>query len=169
MQKRFLVKNTNMMMASINKVQFASLIDKMYYFSDGIVSLPFRYPSLSELRDYKKSLLKIHTVIINCYKCYDKLLQLANKIVNNDERLRVLRSIFSEPITYCNLKSIQRSRKKRFDYTTVLCFKVPQHTKSKTAFFWDLKNTDFLLQIAIFDCVKILQLYFFTKNSHRIF
>ena len=104
-----------MMMTIVNKVQFASLNDKKYYFLDGIVSLPFRHPSLSELRDYKKSLPKIHTVI---KEEKDKLLQLENKIVNNNERLRILRSIFSQPITYYNLKSNKRSTIKRFDCTT---------------------------------------------------
>ena len=103
-----------MMMTIVNKVQFASLNDKKYYFLDGIVSLPFRHPSLSELRDYKKSLPKIHTVI---KEEKDKLLQLENKIVNNNERLRILRSIFSQPITYYNLKSNKQSTIKRFDYT----------------------------------------------------
>ena len=103
-----------MMMTTVNKVQFASLNDKKYYFLDGIVSLPFRHPSLSELRDYKKSLPKIHTVI---KEEKDKLLQLENKIVNNNKRLRILRSIFSQPITYYNLKSNKQSTIKRFDYT----------------------------------------------------
>ena len=114
-QKRFQVKNTNMMMMSVNKVQFASLNYKRYYFSDGILSLPFGHPSLSELRDYKKYLPKIHTVI---KEEKDKLLQLENKIVNNNERLRILRSIFSQPITYYNLKSNKRLTIKRFDYMT---------------------------------------------------
>ena len=113
-QKRFQVKNTNMMMKTVNKVQFASLKDERYYFSHGIVSLPFGHPSLSELRDYKKSLPKIHTVI---KEEKDKLLQLENKIVNNNKRLRILRSIFSQPITYYNLKSNKQSTIKRFDYT----------------------------------------------------
>ena len=104
-----------MMMRTVNKVQFASLNDKRYYFSDEIVSLPFGHPSLSELRDYKKSLPKIHTVI---KEEKDKLLQLENKIVNNNERLRILRSIFSQPITYYNFKSNKRSTVKRFDYMT---------------------------------------------------
>ena len=99
-QKRLQVKNTNMTMTSVNKVQFASLNDKRYYFSDGIVSLPFGHPLLSEVRDYKKSLPKIHTVI---EKEKDKLLNLENKAVNENERLRVLHSIFSQPITICNL------------------------------------------------------------------
>ena len=83
-QKRLQVKTINMTMTSVNKAQFASLNDKRYYFSDGIVSLP-----------------KIHTVI---EKEKDKLLHLENKAVNENERLRVLRSIFSQPITYYNLK-----------------------------------------------------------------
>ena len=104
-----------MMMTTVNKVQFASLNDKRYYFLDGIVSLPFGHPSLSELRDYKKSLPKIHTII---KEEKDKLLQLENKIVNNNERLKILCSIFSQPITYYNLKSNKRSTIKRFDYMT---------------------------------------------------
>ena len=115
-QKRFQVKNTNMMMTTVNKVQFASLNDQRYYFSEGIVWLPFGHPSLSELRDYKKSLPKIHTVI---KEEKDKLLQLENKIVNNNKRLRILRSIFSQPITYYNLKSNRRSTIKRFGYMTM--------------------------------------------------
>ena len=58
---------------------------------------------------------KIHTVI---KEEKDKLLQLENKIVNNNERLRILCSIFSQAIPYYNLKSDKRSTIKRFDYTT---------------------------------------------------
>ena len=86
-------------MTSVNKVQFASLNDKRYYFSDGIVSLPFDHPSLTKLRDYKKSLPKIHTVIEN-EKEKEKLLKLENRVVNKNERLRILCRIFAEPIKY---------------------------------------------------------------------
>ena len=87
-------------MTSVNKVQFASLNDKWYYFSDGIVSLPCGHPLLKEVRDYKKSLLKIHTAIEK-----ENLLQLENKTVACNERLRILRSIFAQPITFYRLKS----------------------------------------------------------------
>ena len=86
-----------MTMTSVTQVQFASLNDKRYYFSDGIVSLPFSHPSLKEVRNYKKSLPKIHTVIS---KEKNKMLQYENAAVNDNERLRILRSIFSQPITY---------------------------------------------------------------------
>ena len=38
-QKRFLVKNTEMKMTTVNKVQFASLNDKQYYCPDRITLL----------------------------------------------------------------------------------------------------------------------------------
>ena len=101
-QKRLQVKNTNMTMTSVNKVQFASLNDKRYYFSDGIVSLPFGHPPLNQVREYKKSLSKIHTVIL---KEKNMILHYENKAVNNNERLRILRSIFSQLVTYYRLKN----------------------------------------------------------------
>ena len=99
-QKRLQVKNTEMIMTSTNKVKFARLNDKRYYFSDGIVSLPFGHPSLEELRNYKKSLENIHTLID---QEKNKLLNDENKIVNSIKRLRILRSIYSQPITYYTL------------------------------------------------------------------
>ena len=115
-QKRLQVKNTNMTMTSVNKVRFASLNDKIYYFSDGIVSLPFGHPSLNNVREYKKSLSKIHTVTA---KEKNEILKYENVAVSDNERLRILRSIFSQPITYFTLKTNQRflAVNKKFDYT----------------------------------------------------
>ena len=104
-----------MTMTSVNKVQFARLNDKRYYFSDGILSLPFGHPALNKVREYKKSLPKIHTVI---QKEKNKISNGENAIVNNNERLRILRSIFSQPITYYNLKTNKRLSVNKFDYTT---------------------------------------------------
>ena len=90
-------------MTSSNKVKFARLNDKRYYFSDGIVSLPFGHPSLNDLiREYKKSLTDIHKVID---KEKNKILDDENMVVNSNERLRILRSIFSQPIKYYTLKT----------------------------------------------------------------
>ena len=116
MQKRLQVKNTNMTMTTANKVKFASLNDKRYYFSDGIVSLPFGHPSLNSVRQYKKSLPKIHTVIA---KEKNEILKYENVAVNDNERLRILRSIFSQPITYFTLKTNRcfLPANKKFDYT----------------------------------------------------
>ena len=116
-QKRLQVKNTNMTMTSVNKVKFASLNDKRYYFSDGVVSLPVGHPSLNIVREYKKSFSKIHNVIA---KEKNEILKLENVAVNDNERLRILRSIFSQPISYFTLKTNRRflEATKKFDYTT---------------------------------------------------
>ena len=88
-----------MIMTSINKVKL-SLNDKRYYGSEGIVSLPFWHPLLNEVRDYKKSLPKIHTVV---EQEKDKILFLQNKTFAKNERLRLLRSIFAQLLTYHRL------------------------------------------------------------------
>ena len=125
-QKRLQVKNTNMTMTSVNKVKFASLNDKRYYFSDGIVSLPFGHPSLNAVREYKKSFSKIHTVIA---KEKNEILKLENVVVNDNERLRILRSIFSQPISYFTLKTNRRflEPNKKFDYTTTRQYILNSH------------------------------------------
>ena len=100
-QKRLQIKNTEMIMTSVGKVKFARLNDKRYYFSDGIVSFPFGHPLLEELREYKKSLTEIHKSI---EKEKNKLLKYENEVVNSHQRLRILRSIYSQPINYYTLK-----------------------------------------------------------------
>ena len=50
-------------MTSVNKVLFTSLNDKRCFGCDGIVSLLFGHSLLNEVREYKKSLPKIDTVI----------------------------------------------------------------------------------------------------------
>ena len=62
-QKRSQVKNTKMKMTNVSTVQFANLNDKQFYFSDGLVALPFGHPLLSDLHKLRKSYPKIHTVM----------------------------------------------------------------------------------------------------------
>ena len=52
-----------MKMTNVGTVQFANLNDKQFYFSDGLVSLPFGHPLLSDLHELRKSYQKIRTVI----------------------------------------------------------------------------------------------------------
>ena len=47
-QKRFEANNIEMKMKSVGKARFVNLNDKQYYFSDGIVSLHFGHPLLSD-------------------------------------------------------------------------------------------------------------------------
>ena len=124
-QKRLQVKNTNMTMTATNKVKFASLNNKRYYFSDGIVSLPFGHPSLKTIREYKKSLSKIHIAIA---KEKNKILEYENMAVNANERLRILRSIFSQPISYFTLKTHRRFlSSKKSGYTTTKQYILNSH------------------------------------------
>ena len=104
-----------MIMTSINKVRFASLNDKRYYGSDGIVSLQFGHPLLNEVREYKKSLPKIHTVI---EQEKDKILFLENKAFAKNERLRLLRSIFAQPLNYYRLNKTVPLKVRKIDQTS---------------------------------------------------
>ena len=116
-QKRLQVKNTEMKMTNVSKAQFANLNDKQYYFSDGIGSLPFGHPLLSDLHELKKSDPKIHTVI---EKEKNKLLKIENQAVAENERLRVLGSIYEQRITYYKLNSIAKvNQMGGFDFTTI--------------------------------------------------
>ena len=114
-QKRLHVKNTNMTMTSTNKVKFPSTNDKRYYGYDGIVSLPFGHQLLNENREYKEFLPKIHTII---EKEKEKVLKLENGAFSKNERLRVLRSIYSQPIRYCRLNEKNTLKVKSVEQTT---------------------------------------------------
>ena len=115
-QKRFEIKNTEMKMKAINKVKFARLNDKRYYFSDGIVSLPFGHILLEKARQYKKQLNKIHEKIDNEKNA---ILKLENEAVMQNERLRILRCIFTQPLVYFDLQSHQLVEVERaFKYAT---------------------------------------------------
>ena len=45
-QKRFQIINDSMQMKGVSKVQFGKLNNKRFYLSNGIISLPYRHPSL---------------------------------------------------------------------------------------------------------------------------
>ena len=58
LQKRFQVIHESMQMKSVSKVQFGQLNDKRFYFSNGLISLPFGHPYLENLRKEKYEFLK---------------------------------------------------------------------------------------------------------------
>ena len=57
------VINESMRMKSVSKVQFRQLNDKRFYFSNGIISLPYGHPYLEKLRKEKHKHRDIHKVI----------------------------------------------------------------------------------------------------------
>ena len=124
-QKRLEVHNTNMKMKTISKWKFARLNDKRYYFSDGIVSLPFGHPLLTKVREYKKQLTKIHEQI---EKEKEPILKYENEAVMQNERLKILRCIFSQPLVYYNLNSHKLTDvKRRFKYMTTKDYILNSH------------------------------------------
>ena len=124
-QKRLQVENTNMKMKTITKCKFARINDKRYYFSDGIVSLPFGHPLLNKVRNYKKRMTKIHEQI---EKEKDTILKYENEAVMQNERLQVLRSIFSQPLVYYDLTSHQITKVKRgLDFVTTKDYILNSH------------------------------------------
>ena len=62
-QRRFQVINESMQMKSVSKVQFGQLNGKRFYFSNGIMSLPFGHPYLEDLRKGKHKYRHIHKII----------------------------------------------------------------------------------------------------------
>ena len=115
-QKRLQVINTEMKMTSVNKAQFSSLNYKRYYFSDEIVSLSYGHPVLSKIGQIKKAYPKIHKAI---EQEKNNLLKLENEVVAKLERLRILRSIYIQPIIYYKLDSnLKVNQKGSFNFTT---------------------------------------------------
>ena len=97
-QKRFQVINESMQMKSVCKVQFGQLNDKRFYFSNGILSLPFGHPYLEDLRKEKNKYRNIHTVI---QSKKDKFLKEESKVIQKIQRLNILKQIYSQiPLLY---------------------------------------------------------------------
>ena len=87
-----------MQMKSVSKVQFGQLNDKRFYFSNGIISLPYGHPYLEKLRKEKHKYRDIHKVI---QRKKDDFLKEESKVIENIPRLNILKQIFGQiPILY---------------------------------------------------------------------
>ena len=92
-QKRFQIINESMQIKSVSKVQFGQLNDKIFYFSNGIVSLPYGHPFLGNLRKQKDKYRNIHKVI---QTKKDKFLKEESKVIEKIPRLNILKQIYSQ-------------------------------------------------------------------------
>ena len=71
---------------------------KRFYFSNGIVSLPYDYPFLENLRKQKDKYRNIHKVI---HTKKDKFLKEESKLISKIPRLNILKQIYIQtPILY---------------------------------------------------------------------
>ena len=97
-QKRFQIINDSMQMKGVSKVQFGKLNHKRFYFSNGIISLPYGHPSLENMRKEKQKNRLIHKKIQE--KKYEYLKE-ESKVLNDNQRLNVLKQIFNQsPMLY---------------------------------------------------------------------
>ena len=101
-----------MQMKSVSKAQFGQLNDKRFYFSNGIISLPYGDPYLGKLRKEKHKYRDIHKVI---QRKKDDFLKEESKVIQNIPRLNILKQIFGQiPILFelnSNTKFISSGRK----------------------------------------------------------
>ena len=97
-QKIFQIIHESMQMKSVSKVQFGQLNDKRFYFSNGLISLPFGHPYLEDLRKEKHKYRSIHKIIQE--KKYDFLNE-ESRVLGKVPRLHILKQIFSQnPMLY---------------------------------------------------------------------
>ena len=80
-------------MKSVSKVQFGQLNDKRFYFSNGIISLPYGHPYLEKLRKEKHKCRDIHKVM---QRKKDDFLKKESKVIENIPRINILKQIFSQ-------------------------------------------------------------------------
>lgn len=79
------------MLEQIEESWFSQINDKRYYFSDGIVSLPFSHPFLHKINQFKKDKNKKTKDFLLEEK--DKLLRIEKNVVAKSQRLSLYRSI----------------------------------------------------------------------------
>ena len=97
-QKRFQIIKDSMQMKGVSKVQFGKLNNKRFYFSNGIISLPYRHPSLENMRKEKQKNRLIHKKIQEKEHEY---LKEESKVLNDNQRLNVFKQIFNQsPMLY---------------------------------------------------------------------
>ena len=89
-------------MVTVTNVQYAILNDKRFYFSDKIVSLLFTHYLLEDARKLTEKLIVKIQNEINSQKY--KFLREKAKSISKCERLRIIRSILTQPPLYHILK-----------------------------------------------------------------
>ena len=87
-----------MQMKGVSKVQFGKLNDKRFYFSNGIISLPYGHLSSKNVRKEKQKNRLIHKKIQE--KKYEHSKE-ESKVLNDNQRLNILTQIFNQsPMLY---------------------------------------------------------------------
>ena len=103
----FTIKNNEMVLEKIEKSKFAQINDKRYYFSDGIVCLPFSHPFLKEIVNFKRE--KKQTIEVFSQKEKHKFIQMEKFAAQKIKRISVYRNILQQKPTFHHLNSLKRS------------------------------------------------------------
>ena len=104
-----------MQMRPVSKIQFGQLNDKRFYFSNGIVSLPYGHPQLEPLRSEKHKFRAIHTVIQDKNR---EFLKVQVDVLRNNKRLNVLNQILQQKPKLYLLNSLTESTKNKINKST---------------------------------------------------
>ena len=91
-----------MQMKGVSKVQFGKLNDKRFYFSNGIISLPYGHLSSKNVRKEKQKNRLIHKKIQE--KKYEHSKE-ESKVLNDNQRLNILTQIFNQSLMLYKLDS----------------------------------------------------------------
>lgn len=105
---RFSVKKGDMIKVLVTKTKFSQLNDKRFYFPDGILSLPYGHPSLSEIDNFKRQNgQKIEKYF---WQEKEKLLKMDKEALKNTPRLELYQQVLKqEP------KSVNINQKSDFE------------------------------------------------------
>ena len=103
-QKRFQIINESMQMKSVSKVQFGQLNDKRVYFSNGLLSLPYGRPLLTNVRKQKDKYRDIQKII---QTKKDEFLKEESKVIKKNTKVRYFRSNI-QPTTILVRSSIRK-------------------------------------------------------------
>ena len=97
-QNRFSIKNIETILEEIVNSKFAQINDKMYYFSNSIVSLPFSHPFLHEIVEFERN--KKQNIQSFLQEGKHKLIQMEKYALEKNARISLDRSILQQKPTF---------------------------------------------------------------------
>ena len=96
-----MVKKGEMVTTSVMTTKFSQINDKRFYFPNGILSLPYGHPSLTEINNFKTE--KGQKIDKKNGEEKEKLLDMAKKALQNIPRLRIFDQILNQEPKIVNL------------------------------------------------------------------
>ena len=95
------------MLEEIKKLKFAQINDKRYYFSIGVVLLPFSHPFLLEIVKFKREKKQKDETFLQQEN--HKLIQKEKFDIEKTKRISIYKSILQQKPTFYHLNLLKRS------------------------------------------------------------